>query len=380
VGCPQYAHHEVPDSLVDQQFTAAAILLLEERGRLKTDDPIRKYMPDAPAAWEKITIFHVLTHTGGIPDFMGFPDYAQRSLSPASPEQLVAWFKDKPLDFEPGTKFSYSNSGYVLLGYLIEKVSGEPYETFLKQNIFTPLGMKDSGYDSNAAIIERRAAGYSPGPAGRVNAGYVDMAVPLAAAGLYSTTHDLLKWEQGLFGGKVLRPESLAKMTTSFKENYGFGLLVLTTGGLRSFMHNGGIQGFSTSLAYYPDSRITVAVLQNYNSFAADEVLFKLGPAAHGQAVVLTSERRQITLPAASLSAYAGSYDFGNGKVVVTVEDGHLMWQDAPVPKAELFAESQTTFFLKVIDAQIEFTRNTSGVVAGLILHMYSGDIKAQRK
>ena len=148
---------------VTKQFTAASILLLEERGKLKTDDPVKKFMPDAPAAWDKVTIFHLLTHTSGIPSFTGFPDYASQEPFATTPEKLVARFRDKPLDFQPGEKWSYSNSGYVLLGYLIEKVSGESYEKFVQENIFGPLGMKDSGYDSNSAIIPRRAAGYATG-------------------------------------------------------------------------------------------------------------------------------------------------------------------------------------------------------------------------
>ena len=131
-----------------KQFTAASILLLEERGKLKIDDPVSKYMPDAPAAWSKITIYNVLTHTSGIPSFTGFPDYATTEWKDTTPTELVARFRDKPLDFEPGTKFSYSNSGYVLLGYLIEKISGQTYADFLQQNIFTPLGMSDTGIDS----------------------------------------------------------------------------------------------------------------------------------------------------------------------------------------------------------------------------------------
>ena len=200
-----------------KQFTAASILLLEERGKLKVDDPVKKYMPDAPAAWDKITLFNVLTHSAGLPNFTSFPEYAKLQAFPITPEKIVATFKDKPLDFEPGAKFSYSNSGYVLLGYLIEKISGESYEKFLQDNIFTPLGMKDSGYDSNSAIIERRASGYSPSPAGPVNAEYVHMSVPHGAGALYSTTQDLLKWQLALYGGKVLKPESLAKMTTPFQ-------------------------------------------------------------------------------------------------------------------------------------------------------------------
>jgi CubicO group peptidase (beta-lactamase class C family) len=365
---------------ITKQFTAAAILLLEERGKLSTGDPIKKYMADAPVAWEKITVFHVLTHTAGIPSFTSFPDYPQKSLSPMTAGQLVAWFKDKPLDFEPGTKFSYSNSDYVLLGYLIEKISGETYEKFLKGNIFNPLGMNDSGYDSNTAVIERRAAGYSPGPGGPVNAGYVNMTIPHGAGALYSTTHDLLKWELGLFGAKLLKPASLAKMTTPLKDDYACGLIVRTTGGLKNIWHNGGIQGFNASLAYYPDSRITVAVLANLNGAAPDVMLSQLGAVAHGQPVVLASERKPIALPAATLSAYTGSYDFGDSRGAVTLEDGRLLWEAPPRPKMELSAESETKFFLKGVDAQIEFTRNGAGVVTGLVLHLPNQDLRAERK
>jgi CubicO group peptidase (beta-lactamase class C family) len=186
---------------VTKQFTAAAILLLEERGKLKIDDPVKVYLPDAPAAWEKVTIFHLLTHTSGIPSFTSFPDYQTTEATPSTPEQLVARFRTKPLEFVPGEKWNYSNSGYVLLGYLIEKISGESYAKFIKTNIFDPLGMKDSGYDLNSAIIVHRAAGYDPGAQGPVNTGFIHMSIPFSAGALYSTTEDLLRWEQGLFGG-----------------------------------------------------------------------------------------------------------------------------------------------------------------------------------
>jgi CubicO group peptidase (beta-lactamase class C family) len=127
-----------------EQFTAASILLLEERGKLKVDDPVKKYMPDAPAAWDKITIFHLLTHTSGIPSFTGFPDYKSKEPFSTTPEELVARFRDKPLDFQPGEKMSCSNSGYVL-GYLIEKITLETYHKSVQENIFAPLGMKEFG-------------------------------------------------------------------------------------------------------------------------------------------------------------------------------------------------------------------------------------------
>jgi len=199
---------------ISKQFTAACILLLEERGRLTLEDPIKKHMPEAPAAWDKITIHHLLTHTSGIPSFTSFPDYEAKKRTPATPEQLVAWFRDKPLDFQPGEKFDYSNSNYALLGWLIEKISGRRYAEFVKENVLDVLGMKDAGYDAANAILPRRAAGYAPKETGRVNAEFIDMSVPFAAGGLYATTEDLLRWERGLMGGKLLSPASLGKMTT----------------------------------------------------------------------------------------------------------------------------------------------------------------------
>src|SRR6202035_2343797 len=139
--------------------------------------------------------FHLITHTSGIASFTSFPDYASTEAAPTTPEKLVARFRDKPLEFQPGEKWNYSNSGYVLLGYLIEKISGQTYEQFVQENIFTPLGMKDSGYDSNSAIIPHRAAGYVPGPTGPSNAGFINMTVPFSAGALYSTSEDLLRWE-----------------------------------------------------------------------------------------------------------------------------------------------------------------------------------------
>lgn len=269
---------------VTKQFTAAAILLLEERGRLSTDDLVSQHIPDAPRAWEKITIFHLLTHTSGIPNFTSFPDYQSTMSLAITPERLVARFRDKPLDFEPGQKMTYSNSGYALLGFLIEKISGQPYSQFLQENIFGPLKMSDSGYDSNFLVISRRASGYSPGAGGPMNAAFVHMTIPHAAGALYSTTADLLRWNQALYGGKVLSAASLKKMTTPFMNNYGFGIVILA-GTRTRYWHNGGINGFNSFLAYYPESRVTVVVLANVNGPAADELGGKLSLLALGESV-----------------------------------------------------------------------------------------------
>ena len=287
---------------VTKQFTAASILLLEERGKLKVDDPVKKYMADAPAAWDKVTIFNLLTHTSGIPSFTGFSDYASTEAIATTPEKLVARFRDKPLEFQPGEKWNYSNSGYVLLGYLIEKISGQTYDKFVQENIFTPLGMKDSGYDSNSAIVLRRASGYSPSDKGSVNTGYIDMSIPFSAGSLYSTTEDLLRWEQGLFGGKVLSPASLQKMTTPFKHDYACGLGVSDVKGHKLIEHGGGIEGFNTQLSYYPDDKLTVVVLGNLNGSAPGEIAARMAAVVHGEKVVLPSERKEITVPAKILA------------------------------------------------------------------------------
>jgi CubicO group peptidase (beta-lactamase class C family) len=357
---------------VTKQFTAASILLLEERGKLKIDDPVKKYLPDAPAAWDKMTIFNVLTHTAGIPNFTNSPDYATLRPFPHTPEQIVSLFRDKPLEFAPGEKMSYSNSGYILLGYLIEKISGQSYQDFIQKNIFNPLGMKDSGYDSNTAIIPRRAAGYSPGPGGLMNADFEHMSIPFSAGALYSTTEDLLRWEQGLFGGKLLSAASLTRMTTPFKNNYALGVGADTVNGRKQISHGGGISGFNTFLSYYPDEKLTVVVLGNVNGNAPQQIAGKLAALAHGETVVLPSERKAVKVSPKVLEQYVGLYDLGkmapNYKMMITLEDGQLIAQASGGSKTELFASSETKFFPNVVDDEFEFSKDAAGKVASFTL------------
>ena len=365
---------------VTKQFTAAAILLLEERGKLKTDDPVKKFMSDAPTAWEKITIYHLLTHTSGIPNFTSFPDYPSQKPFAATPEKLVARFRDKPLDFQPGEKWSYSNSGYILLGYVLEKASGESYEKFLQENIFGPLGMKDSGYDSNSAIILRRASGYGPGKDGPTNAEFIHMSIPFSAGALYSTTEDLLRWEQGLFGGKLLSAASLAKMTTPFKDDYACGVGVRTVNGRRVIDHGGGIEGFNTFLAYYPDDKLTVVALSNLNGGAPQQIVSQLAAIARGEKVELPSERKEISVAPKILEQFVGTYQLApKVNMMITIESGQLISQVSGQGKVPLFATSETKFFPKVVDAEIEFGKDDKGVVTHLVLHQGGRDMKASR-
>jgi CubicO group peptidase (beta-lactamase class C family) len=366
---------------ITKQFTAACILLLEERGKLNVQDAVKKYVPDAPPAWDKITIYHLLTHTSGIPNFTNFPDYRTSEAASSTPQQLVDRFKSKPLDFEPGTKWSYSNSGYVLLGYILEKVSGESYQRFLQENIFNPLGMKDSGYDSNSAVILHRVSGYTPSPDGIENAGYINMTIPFSAGGLYSTTEDMLRWHRALFGGKLLSSASLQKMTTPFKNDYAMGLMVETRNGRRVISHGGGIEGFNTAAAYWPDEKLSVIALANLNGQTPDEIANDIAAIVHGEQVTLPSERKETTLSAEALKPYLGVYEYQPGLNLTITRDGdHLVAQLTGQPQLRIYPESPTKFFWKEVDAQIEFAKDSSGKVTGATLHQGGRDVVLHRK
>lgn len=365
---------------ITKQFTAACILLLQERGKLKVGAPLKTYLPDAPEAWGDVTLFNLLTHTSGIPDFTRLPEYRSLEKSPQTPEQLIATIHDKPLEFPPGSDWAYSNSGYLLLGFVIEKVSGESYAQFVKKNLLDPVGMNDSGYDTPSAVLRHRASGYAPGPDGLVNAPYIDMSVPFAAGGLYSTTGDLLRWERALFGGKVLSEASLEEMTTPFKDNYGFGVGIRTpSDGDKIVLHSGGIEGFNTSLIHGARNDLVVVVLSNVNGPAADELSDDLFKIVHGDKVVLISDRKAIHLGATTLERYAGYYELRDESVMRIWRDGdHFLTQLPGQPAVEIFPQGERDFFAKAVDAQITFN-DTGGPATGLVLHQNGKDHPALR-
>jgi len=183
---------------LSEQFTAACILLLQERGRLNVHDPISRYLSGLPPAWQPITIHQLLTHTSGIPNYTSSPEIAKIDRTGATPQQMIELVADKPLDFTPGANWSYSNSGYILLGMIVEKISGQSYADFLKTNILEPLGMRDSGYDRAKDILKERASGYEIIDGHIANADFIDMSVPFSAGGIYSTVEDMYRWNEAL--------------------------------------------------------------------------------------------------------------------------------------------------------------------------------------
>ncbi len=260
---------------VTKQFTAVSILLLQERGLINVDDPISKYITDAPATWGEITVRNLLQHTSGLPNVTSLDSFGTQKFLPTSQDELIAMFSDLPLEFEPGSQWSYSNSNFVMLTRIVEVVSETSYQEFVKANLFVPLGMDSTGIDRSAEILPKRAAGYSPSANGVVNAEYVNMAIPTGAGALYSTTGDLLKWQRGLFGGAVLSEASLTQLTTPSEfeavagAKYAMGLLITDTPEGRSIWHGGGIEGFNAFLGYNPDTKTTVVVLANLNGGSA---------------------------------------------------------------------------------------------------------------
>jgi CubicO group peptidase (beta-lactamase class C family) len=361
-----------------KQFTAASILQLAEQGKLSIDDPISKYYPDAPAAWSKVTIRHLLSHRSGIPTYTAIPGFFEKDARwHHTPEEIIKLTRDKPLEFEPGSKFAYDNTGYIVLGWLIEKVSGQTYADYLKAHIFGPLGMSGTGYDVSEEILPRRASGYDFGPQGWRNAPYLDMSLPYAAGSLYSTVDDLLAWEQALFGGKVVSPASLKLMTTDSGDHYGFGLGIDQLQGHDQIAHDGGINGFSTSLQRYPTDGVTSVALSNTFGASSHKIAADLAMLCLGEAVF----PREVKLEPAVLDQYAGVYKLKNGPTFTIVREGDHLLSTAPglIP-ARLYAKGERDFFAKTAEGEFTFELDPAGKV--LDLHMHgpgSPDLKIQR-
>lgn len=268
---------------ISKQFTAFLLVKLAEDGKLKLDVPISTYLPDYPKAnGDKITIHHLLTHTSGIPNYTSAPNFfKEKSRNPYSPEEFVKTFSSLPLEFTPGEKFNYSNSGYFLLGYIIEKVSVKTYEQYLQETILTPLKMVNTGYDHSDVILKNRAAGYEKQGKKIVNSAYLDMSLPYAAGSLYSTVEDLYLWDQALYTTKLLSEKSMESLFKAYIKAgngaYGYGWFVEEAPNgdkskLKIIEHGGGINGFNTVISRIPADKNLVVLLNNTGGTILDEM------------------------------------------------------------------------------------------------------------
>ena len=367
---------------ITKQFTGMAIAMLQERDKLSVSDPICKYFSECPEIWKPVTVNHLLRHTSGITNYTAFPDFAKTTILPVTTAEMAERLKKEPLEFVPGKKMSYSNSGYFLLGIIIEKVSGKPYAEFLEGNIFKPLGMDQTGYDDPVRMIMNRAAGYQKRSGKIVNAAYMDMSVPFAAGSLYSTTGDLLKWDQALYTEKLVSKPTLDAIFRPEKgdSGYTYGWSVSKRAGRLSISHGGGIYGFSTYIARYPDDRITVIALSNIQSAPAGPISNNLAAIVFGAEYELPKERKEIALDPKVLEQYVGEYQIGtNILIAISLENGKLMGQLGGQPKFSLLAETETDFFSKDVNAQILFTKDPQGKVTGFTLRQGGGNNPAKK-
>jgi len=458
-----------------KQFTSVAILMLMEQGKLSLSDPITKFLPDYPTQGKTITVEHLLTHTSGIQSYTDMASWLPLMRKDMSLAELIDIFKDQPMQFAPGERWRYNNSGYILLGAIIEKITGTTYATFLQKNIFDPLGLKHTTYGSSTRVIPRRIPGYGPGINNTfLNADFISMSQPYAAGSLLSSVDDLAVWNEALLAGKLIKRETLERAWTPYKladgtsTGYGYGWMIGSYEGHRRIEHGGGIPGFTSDVILFPEDRLCVIMLTNsavpgrapsplafriaalalakpYQepvavTLPADDlaplagiyanqwkeeftvrvtgsvvtvsgpdisptaiyplsptlfflknsttrVEFKrdakgapleatvtpgLGPIARfvRTAKPLAVARQAVSVDPKILDKYSGEYEIMPGFTIKFFRDGSkFMTQATGQGPAEVFAESETKFFLKAVDAQVEFIMDTSGAVTGIVLN-----------
>jgi CubicO group peptidase (beta-lactamase class C family) len=473
---------------MSKQFTAVCLLRLAQEGKLSLTDDVRKYDPLYNTHGRAITIAHLLTHTSGITSYTEKSDFATRVTNTYSKREMLDYFMSDSLLFEPGTDWSYSNSGFYLAACIVEKVTGVPFDEYLAKQIFEPIGMTHTFVGTSERIIPDLSAGYdAAGDSTFRPASYLNWSWPFGAGAILSNVDDMLKWDEALYSDRAVGREWLQKAWTDFvladgrKANYGFGWALGEYGGMRIIRHGGAINGFLSDAFRIPSKQLYVIILSNTTAkspsdaaasiamrvaghpltvppvinltpeervsytgvyavhragsrlasnmsdeknyryiLVANDTLFQYRTGSSKSAMLnvgrslfvleesntyfrfnrkpsgdistveiynepvnygpneieprtdlpLPEEREALTLDGKILSQYKGKYDFGGGfMIAVTVEGVRIFIQATGQERAEIFAESDTKFFLKVVDASIEFTKNESGAVSGMILN-----------
>lgn len=464
---------------ITKQFTAVSILMLMEEGKLSLEDDITKYIKDYPTDGNNISIHHLLTHTSGIKSYTSMTSFRELAREDMKPLELIDVFKDEPMDFAPGEKWLYNNSGYIILGHIIEVASGISYEEFIQKKIFDRLGMKESYYGSQTRIIKNRASGYQQKDE-LVNADYLSLTLPYAAGSIMSTVGDLFKWKQSLRDHTLVSQESLILAVTDHPLNngdntdYGYGWGLNDVNGSATFEHSGGIFGYNSNGIYIPEKDVYIAILANSDFIGTGAISTKMAAMAIGNPYpdagdkievdagflnslvgtykyedgairsILIEEgkiysqrqgsekialhpidknlyvfderisqlelipesdggmkarfinrktkteglriskeintREEVTVSEEILNTYAGKYELQPGFIItVSNEDGKLMTQATGQGEFQVFASSETRFYLKVVEAEIEFMKNDEGVVDSLILFQGGREMKAMK-
>ncbi|HEU4470763.1 MAG TPA: serine hydrolase [Flavisolibacter sp.] len=356
---------------ITKQFTSAVIMQLQQEKKLSVQDKLEKYFAGFPNG-NKITIEHLLTHTSGLFNYTSDSTLMNRDVTKSySSADMIAIFKSYPPDFEPGSRFSYSNTGYSMLGYIIEKVTGKPYEAVVRQRILQPLGMSSSGFDFTHLDHPARSKGYFLlQQSNVVPAPVVDSTISYSAGALYSTVGDLYKWERAIGTDKILQPASWKAVFTPYKQTYGYGWSIDTLFGQTYTAHSGGIHGFASFLMRFPQEELAVIIIDNASSESLSAISRSLAALMLGKPYKIPEPKKALAADPAILRQYVGEYELAPGfTITVTLDGSQLRGQATGQPAFDLFAEKENLFFLKVVEAKVEFVRDAQGTVTEMILY-----------
>ncbi|MDH7445664.1 serine hydrolase [Aquimarina sp. 2201CG14-23] len=483
LGVPLIPENVFEIGSITKQFTAVAILMLEEQGKLTVEDEITKYIPDYPTNDKKITIHHLLNHTSGIKSYTGMDSFMKSARTDMTPKELIDVFKNEPMDFDPGEEFRYNNSGYILLGYIIEVITGDTYENFIEKNIFEKIGMNSSYYGSMSQLIKNRASGYKQSGDDYLNADYLSLTLPYAAGSLMSTVDDMLKWQNAVSANTFIKRASLEKaingstLNNGEKIDYGYGWGKANVQGSKGYSHGGGIFGYTTNGVFLEKENVYVIGLTNCNCKNVGQITRKVAAIAIGkpipdkknaielsednlkkwvgayqfegdvirhityrdgklfslregpnsrefeiypmkkdlfifddgtisysfsltdegkrQTVFKTAqesfigkgiekappaERKTISVATDILQKYIGKYELQPNFIIdITVEGNSIFAQATGQPKLEIFAESETLFFLKAVPAEIVFNKSDTGTIDSITLNQGGRQMPAKR-
>ena len=368
-----------------KQFTAMAIMQLNEKDLLNVEDKVSKYLPDLPNG-DLITIHNLLTHTSGLVNYTDLNEFLGLDLDNKDPMVAVNLIKDMPLEFKPGEEFRYSNTNYVLLGIIIEKVTGMPFEDYLEKNIFTPLNMMNTGicYGKNNEL--HHATPYT---------GYLEV-VPIddklvltqtyGAGNMYSTIEDLYRWDRALKTEKLVKKETMDKI---FKEHialpevgsYGYGWMIADTDMGKKISHGGNTMGFSSNIARYPDEDLVVIILTNNGYYNTEDLTDTLTSIAFNKDYEMPEVLEEIKIKDPNLyDSYVGKYEFLNGTYMdIFKKDNRLYAQVTGQDAFEIFPQTNSKFFAKSVDARFEFIANDKGIATELVFEQLGMKFNCQR-
>jgi CubicO group peptidase (beta-lactamase class C family) len=350
---------------VTKQFTSTAIMQLVAAGKIGLDDPAVKYLADFPkGSWDNITIRHLLCHQSGIHNYTDIGGFMAQRAEPITIPELIAKFKDLPLEFEPGSQFKYSNSGYAVLGVILEKVSGEKYADYLQKHIFNVVGMKNSGYlDYSLPLL---ATGYQTDTTKQVAPSIkVTPNMPYAAGALYSTVGDMLLWDRALNGETIVSQSTLKQMWTANKDNYGFGWVVDTLYKHPRVWHNGGIDGFVSEFHRYPNDGVCIVLFSNNASAPSGQMAAALGAIMLSQPYSVPVIKTAVKIDAAKLADYVGVYEIPQkGYRLITRQGDSLFSQRTGGATRLVLPEATDRFFFEYDNAIVlDFVRDAAGKV-----------------